>query len=78
MVPIFRQLLAKLAESADAPIAVFDIHGKPVNPASLPGKEEFEKAFGVKSISGKNRKIALGFKLRIRSNAACVLFATGV
>jgi hypothetical protein len=56
--------LEKLAETADAPIAVFDIHGKPVNPASLPGKEAFEKAFGVESISGKNRKIALGFKLR--------------
>ena len=64
VVPIFRQLLEKLAETADAPIAVFDIHGKPVNPASLPGKEAFQKAFGVKSIPDMNRKLALGFKLR--------------
>ena len=64
VVKIFRQLLVKLAETADSPIAVFDIHGKPVDVAALPAKTEFEKAFGVESISGKNRKVALGFKLR--------------
>jgi len=65
VVKIFRQLLVQLAATAGDPIEVFDIHGSAVTAATLPsGKAEFDKAFGVESIEGKNRKVALGFKLR--------------